>query len=132
MPQKDKATFVRILNKYLDPRWSDQDLADAVGVKDRSTANRWKDAGQPTMPQGETLDKLVQVLKITDEADRFLLYGAAGYLAPPADAAVQATLPDIVAVIFNYLPPMACRRPQANLNTTSANTWPGCRRPMAA
>ena len=62
MPQKDKATFVRILNKYLDPRWSDQDLADAVGVSQRSTANRWKDAGHPSMPQGETLDKLVQVL----------------------------------------------------------------------
>ncbi len=70
MPQKDKATFVRILNKYLDPRWSDQDLADAVGVSQRSTANRWKDTGQPTMPQGETLDKLVQVIKVTDEADR--------------------------------------------------------------
>src|SRR5690606_21894306 len=101
MPQKDKATFVRILNKHLDPRWSDQDLADAVGVSQRSTANRWKDTGHPSMPQGETLDKLVQVLKIIDEDDRNALYDAAGYLASPTNTA-GSNPPSIHAIIHNY------------------------------
>lgn len=106
MPGKDKARFVELLIKYLDPYWSDQDLADAVDVSNRATTNRWKDATHPSMPQGENLAKLVGVLKITDPADIAAIYEAATgvpQLAAPASPVAPPPTKSISAAHSEYL-----------------------------